>query len=225
LINCYGESRSILPYTSNGGNFLGIYAGDYIIRDSVGVSIVSDGIHNGTGSFVVGGFLYGVGAVHNSRFESSNASGTSFGVEIDPGSLEFLCYDSTFIGSTWDVYGLSYLEFKPSRCNYRNILLSAGGEIIYQPGDRFGTYQRVGQPVPLTSVTGTYWRVSEGIYATGSLSVFAGGSILIPVIDFQEQFAGSGTFQLTSVYPTGTAIVSMWGKPFTPATIIENLAP
>jgi glycerophosphoryl diester phosphodiesterase len=75
------------------------------------------------------------------------------------------------------------------------------------------TYVRAGAPEALTAITGAYWAVPDHVYATGTLSLFINGVAQSPVIDFTEQYPASGTYQLTSVHPTGTIFTAIWGVP------------
>lgn len=74
------------------------------------------------------------------------------------------------------------------------------------------TYLLVGIPDPLGSITGTYWKVG-GIYATGSLAVFLNGVAQRPGVDYNEQYANSGTFSFAEAPPTGSVFSAMWGVP------------
>ena len=78
-----------------------------------------------------------------------------------------------------------------------------------------GTYQRIGRPIALNSITGIAWSVPGYVYASGSLAIYANGSILTPDINYSEQFYVSGTYILNSIYATGTVFVAMWGVPCT----------
>jgi len=73
------------------------------------------------------------------------------------------------------------------------------------------TFVRAGQAVPFFSPTGQFWRIPEGAYETGTLSVAVNGVFQTPVIDFSEQHAISGTFQLTEALETGTILSVIWG--------------
>jgi hypothetical protein len=100
-----------------------------------------------------------------------------------------------------------------------NLTVEVTGTAIYVSSP-ITTYQRVAQPIPLSSVTGTNWVVPDRVYASGSLAVFQSGLILVPVIDFQEAVWVSGTYSLTNVYPTGTVFVTMYGVPCVPQAYI-----
>lgn len=75
------------------------------------------------------------------------------------------------------------------------------------------TYLRVGTPVALSGATGTYWKIPEGTYATGTLMTFINGVAQSPVIDYSEQYYYSGSYQLTAMPPTGSVHVVIWGAP------------
>lgn len=81
-----------------------------------------------------------------------------------------------------------------------------------------GTYARVGQPTPLSGITGTFWVVPDAVYASGSLAVYNQGHILIPSIDYVEQLWVSGTYQYLYAQPTGTYHLVMYGVPCAPQT-------
>ncbi len=76
----------------------------------------------------------------------------------------------------------------------------------------YSTYVRYGTPIPLGSVTGTYWKIPYTDYATGTLGVFIGGVAQTPGTDFLEQFPMSGTYQLFGSPPTGVSHAVIWGN-------------
>ena len=78
------------------------------------------------------------------------------------------------------------------------------------------TYFRVGQPVPLLSTTGTYWRVPDGVYASGSLGVFVNGHALISGVDYVEHLYVSGIYQYVAVQMTGSYHLNHYGVPCRP---------
>jgi hypothetical protein len=78
-----------------------------------------------------------------------------------------------------------------------------------------GTYVRAGSPTALASETGTAWQIPEGEFMTGTLSLMINGIWQEPVVDYQEQFAASGTFTLTEAPPTGSVFAVIWGAPDT----------
>jgi hypothetical protein len=77
-------------------------------------------------------------------------------------------------------------------------------------GSGSSPYFRVAQPSPITSTTGTSWKVPEP-YATGSIAVFNQGHALIIGIDYTEQYPASGTYQYTEAQPTGTYHLALYG--------------
>lgn len=87
------------------------------------------------------------------------------------------------------------------------------------------TYFRVGQPAPLQGISGTFWKVPDNVYATGSLGVFYNGHALIPGIDYIEQIAQSGTFMYLSVPATGTYHLAHYGVPCYPQPFISTGSP
>lgn len=90
-----------------------------------------------------------------------------------------------------------------------NLYVGATGTTIFVRSP-ITTYFRVGQP---TSLGGGFYRVPDGVYASGSLGVFLDGSVRVPVIDYQEQLWVSGTYRL---YATGTTQVVHYGVPCSP---------
>jgi len=74
-----------------------------------------------------------------------------------------------------------------------------------------GGYIRAGKAVPLYSPTSQYWRVTEGSFSTGSLSLSVNGVWQTPADDFVEQHAESGTFQILVSPETGTIASVIWG--------------
>ena len=73
------------------------------------------------------------------------------------------------------------------------------------------SYLLAGNPMPLTSVSGVYWRLPAYPYSTGSLMVFVDGVAQRPGIDYAEQFAESGTYSYTILPETGSIHVAIWG--------------
>jgi hypothetical protein len=76
-----------------------------------------------------------------------------------------------------------------------------------------GTYFRAGECVPLETITGGYWQIPEGEFATGSLCLAVNGVWQTPVDDFTEQWPTSGTFAFISAVPTGSVVSAQWGAP------------
>jgi hypothetical protein len=77
-----------------------------------------------------------------------------------------------------------------------------------------GSYVRSGEAVPLTGITGSFWKIPENEYVTGSLAVAVNGVWQTPVDDFTEQYARSGTIQLNELLETGSVVSVVWGAPF-----------
>lgn len=94
-------------------------------------------------------------------------------------------------------------------------ILSTGtvsGGAVVTPGAR-STYMLVGEPVPLDTITGAYWKVPTEAYATGSLNLFIDGLSQLAGTAFTEQHAVSGTFQWQFALPTGVILEAKWGQP------------
>jgi len=87
-----------------------------------------------------------------------------------------------------------------------------------------GTYVRAGECDPLETITGGYWRISEGEFVTGSLAVAFNGVWQTPVLDFVEQWPTSGTFTIVGNLPTGTVVSAQWGAPYNLATPVPGIA-
>ncbi len=69
----------------------------------------------------------------------------------------------------------------------------------------------VGQPSSLgNGVTGTYWRVPDSEYYTGSLAVALGGVVQTPGIDYAEQHPGSGTYEFLTERPPTGSVQTVW---------------
>jgi len=75
------------------------------------------------------------------------------------------------------------------------------------------TYVRAGNPDPLDTQTGGYWKVPDPEYATGTLSVSINGVWQQPTIDYQEQYPASGTFTMLAGLETGSLLSAIWGVP------------
>jgi hypothetical protein len=84
---------------------------------------------------------------------------------------------------------------------------------IMLTGTSTATYIRTAVPTTLSNVTGTYWKVPDSLFVTGSLAVFNQGHALIPGTDYSEQHANSGTYQYFSLPPTGTYNLVIYGIP------------
>lgn len=78
------------------------------------------------------------------------------------------------------------------------------------------TYFRVGQPTPLTTPTGLFWRVPDMVFASGSLGVFVQGHALIPGVDYYEQIYASGTYSYMVAQATGSYHLVHYGVPCVP---------
>jgi hypothetical protein len=96
-----------------------------------------------------------------------------------------------------------------------NLNVSVSGTTSYINFSLTGTstYFRVGSPTNLTGLTGTYWKIPEGSYSTGTLAVFVNGVAQSPTINFFEQFPSSGTFYFADMPPTGSVFMCLWGVP------------
>jgi hypothetical protein len=174
---------------------------EVIISGTHGHTIQEDGVNQTNRealNFVGDAFEVWDDAGNNATIVSGVATGDGAGVVTGTISIY---EDGVFVV---DAEGISFED---------DILVDVTGTTVYISHLNCGTYMRTGQPTPLSSVTGSYWKVPDEIYATGSLSVFIDGLIQIPLIDFVEQFAVSGTFQHIDVPPTGSVHVIMWGVP------------
>lgn len=131
------------------------------------------------------------------------------------------------VTGTIGIYEDSIFVVNAERISFEDdIEVDVTGTTVFVSHLNCGTYMRTGQPIPLLSVTGSYWQVPDGIYATGSLSVFIDGLIQVPVVDFDEWLPVSGTYNYTEVPPTGSVHVTMWGVPCqTQAYVITGTAP
>lgn len=98
-----------------------------------------------------------------------------------------------------------------------NINVGATGTNIFVSAP-VTTYFRVGQPTTLSNPTGLFWKVPDGVYASGSLGVFVGGHALIPGLDYIEQLWVSGTFRYMAAQPTGSYHLVHYGVPCIPQT-------
>jgi hypothetical protein len=69
----------------------------------------------------------------------------------------------------------------------------------------------VGIPTSLgDGVTGTFWRVPDSEYYTGSLAVALGGVVQSPGIDYDEQHPGSGTYEFLTERPPTGSVQTVW---------------
>jgi hypothetical protein len=75
------------------------------------------------------------------------------------------------------------------------------------------TYLRAGAAIPLATPTGGYWKVPDGVFATGTLSIMLNGVWQRPIEDYQSQYPQSGTFEVYDQTPTGSQISAIWGVP------------
>lgn len=170
-----------------------------------GIAIQDDGVAKGTGTTLNFGSNLSVTMVGNvATIDSTGGSGGGqIGVMVQDEGIP------VGTGTTLNFTG-------------ENISATIAGSTvtIYVTGSSSscGTYSRVGQPTPLSSVTGTFWIVPDGVYASGSLAVYNQGHILIPGIDYNEQLWVSGTYQYLYAQPTGTYHLVTYGVPCTPQT-------
>lgn len=98
-----------------------------------------------------------------------------------------------------------------------NLYVGATGTTIFVRSP-ITTYFRVGQPTPLSNPTGLYWKVPDGVYASGSLGVFVNGHALVPGVDFIEWLWVSGIYQYLVAQETGTYHLNHYGVPCSPQT-------
>lgn len=148
-------------------------------------------------------------------------TGTTAHVSVATGSFsapshthsQYSTGSSSTGGGTLQIYDDGVFKATGTSISFNNNLtVDVTGTAVYVSSP-ITTYQRVAQPIPLVSVTGTVWQVPDRVYASGSLAVFQSGLMLTPAIDFQEQLWVSGTYFLSTVYSTGTVFVTMYGVP------------
>ncbi len=145
-----------------------------------------------------------IGTYNGASWDWTSATGTGGG----GGGSAIAVYDNGVL-KTAAATGLDFLD---------NIAVFVSGTLAYinlasLSTSGTSTYIRVGTPVALTGATGTYWKIPEGIFATGTLAWFLNGVAQSPVIDYSEQYYYSGTYQLTAMPPTGSVHTVMWGVP------------
>lgn len=163
--------------------------------DTLGFAGLDEGVPIGTGTFLN---VVGAGATFT-------RSGTMFNLNI-PGS-------SPSASSPLPVFGNG--QFVVSGTALRldgNVTVTTSGTqaVVNFP---VTTYFRVGQPTTLSHPSGLFWKVPDGVYASGSLGVFIQGHALIPGIDYNEQLYVSGTYQYLSAPPTGSYHLVHYGVP------------
>ena len=96
--------------------------------------------------------------------------------------------------------------------NFTNgVTASVSGSVAQITATGTSVYVRTAVPTSLSSITGSYWKVPDSSFVTGSLALFNQGHVLIPSIDYVEQYASSGTFQYISTPPTGTYNLAIYG--------------
>jgi hypothetical protein len=94
-----------------------------------------------------------------------------------------------------------------------NITVESTGTSVFIKSEQCGTYQRVGESIPLNGLTGATWKVPDEVLASGSLSVFVDGLAQRPGVDYEEFFYVSGTYRYFVAPATGTVHVVMYGVP------------
>jgi hypothetical protein len=167
--------------------------------DTIGFAGLDEGIPIGTGTFLN---VVGAGATFS-------RSGTMFNLNI-PGSAGSSAGLQIFDDGVFVATGTA-ISFN------QNALVSATGTTVFVDFP-VTTYFRVGQPTYLTNPTGLFWKVPDGVYASGSLGVFVNGHALIPGLDYTEQMWISGTYQYTVAQPTGMYHLNHYGVPCIPQT-------
>lgn len=131
------------------------------------------------------------------------STGSSWGTDLDATRLhmerdQFLAMEDT------------PLMFSGSAT--KNVIVNDDEDALIFGDTPVPIYQRVGEAVPFSSPTGQYWKIPEGEFKTGSVGVaFANGAVQIPSVDYDEQFAASGTIQFYQSPPTGSRVVVWWG--------------
>lgn len=98
-----------------------------------------------------------------------------------------------------------------------SVILAGDRATITIPGGGGGagcdsTYLRAGAAIPLATPTGGYWQVPDEEFATGTLSIMLNGVWQEPIVDYQEQYPTSGTFEIYSSTPTGSIVAAIWGN-------------
>lgn len=130
------------------------------------------------------------------------ASATGTIVIYDENVFRGLFEEVRFIGDEVAVYNSG---------SYAAIAITGSGPSIYD-GVR-STYALVGEPLPLDTITGEYWKVPTEIYASGSLNVFIDGLSQYAGNSFEEQFPVSGTYRYLFPLTTGVTHEAKWGHP------------
>lgn len=96
-----------------------------------------------------------------------------------------------------------------------NVNVSTSGSFV-SINSPITTYFRVGQPTPLIGISGSFWRVPDAVFASGSLAVFYNGHALTPEIDYTADWYISGTYRYLFTPATGVYHSVHYGVPCYP---------
>lgn len=163
--------------------------------DQIGIYGLNKGVPLGTGTWVDFG-----------NNITPTISGTTLRVDVTvPSAFNGIPVykDGQFIGT-----GTS-IDFE------QNLYVSITGTTVFVRNP-VTTYQRFDRPIPILGVTGMFWQVPEGIYASGSLGVFYNGVMQAKGVHYDEHLWVSGTYQLYFVPATGTYHMVSYGIPCLP---------
>ena len=167
--------------------------------DTIGFAGLSNGVPLGTGTSL---------NVHGATF---TRSGTMFDLTV-----------SSLSASLVPIYGNGQFIVSGTAIRFdNNVNVSVSGTqaVVNFP---VTTYFRVGQPTSLSTPTGLFWKVPDGVYASGSLGIFVQGHALIPGVDYNEQLCVSGTYQYTTAQATGSYHLAHYGVPCVPQPYIST---
>jgi hypothetical protein len=147
-------------------------------------------------------------------FSHSFSSGTSEGIiQVRSNQADVnVQYEAARFGAGGWLFGLTSAGVPTPTGTYMGPGSINVSDNYYRNGIPIATiYPLVAVPTTLSSPTGIYWRVPQA-YVTGSLMVFLNGVAQQPLIDYQEQFAASGTYEyISSGPPTGSYQTAMFG--------------
>jgi len=116
-------------------------------------------------------------------------------------------------GSDLLIYDDSVFQVTGTAISFNtNLNVFATGSVAFVEAP-ITTYQRVGESTALNGDTGATWVVPDGVFASGSLSIFIDGVAQQPDVDYAEMFYVSGTYRYLEAPATGTVHLAMYGVP------------
>lgn len=153
----------------------------------------------------------GVQAFDSGSYAAIAITGSAASVDVPTTGTVVIYDESSLLGSFKEIRFAGDGVIATDEGDYAKVLITGSTS----GGAGTGTYVRAGEAQPLATITGGYWKIPEGEYMTGTLSVGVNGVWQTPVDDYLETYPSSGVFTLLDSVPTGSYVSVIWGAPDT----------